>query len=401
MSNLYTNSRLYWVGEPPGGRFQGLHPLNHLIGGFIIGLFMCLTLHIWATIGALYAPLLSWVLAGIAVVVILGEIKGKHRSCQIVPEKGIGYIVGLSRCTPLIYSDYPSEPWFMDSLGVIRTPPPITWPLLKPTRTSPASCGTTDKASELILALAVAILANTAGLICSSEFISGMRGWLGSGSFPISRNLEISLLRFCGQMRGTLHTRSAMTSHNVYEDLFVPGKCFPQLANPPIYKLHYLCHVNSQKLFRLHISDQHLTPIVLNPHYTLHTYSQQGLQKINKTNTSSHTTGPVSGLLDSITHQDTQSTASYYSDYYTATGRSHRERNKSTHCPTSPESDNVAIGNDLTYPPLVISKASTSPRNSPKQPWVPCKVPHRAAISLKSLTTLSTRIVFLARYLTP
>jgi len=98
---------------------------------------------------------------------------------------------------------------------------------------------TTSDPSKLILSLAVAALANTASLICGSESVSGV---LRSScfSFSILRNLELPLSWFRGQMRGTLRASSAVTSHSVYEDIFVFGKCFPQLANPPIRKLHYL-----------------------------------------------------------------------------------------------------------------------------------------------------------------
>ena len=97
----------------------------------------------------------------------------------------------------------------------------------------------TSYASKLISALAVAILANTASLICGFESVSSVQGLFFCG-FIILRNLELPLSQFRGHMRGTLCASSAMTSHGVYEDLFVSGKCFPQLANPPIRKLHYL-----------------------------------------------------------------------------------------------------------------------------------------------------------------
>ncbi|PWW73098.1 hypothetical protein C7212DRAFT_366000 [Tuber magnatum] len=91
----------------------------------------------------------------------------------------------------------------------------------------------------VIFSRAVAILANTASLICSTEEMSGIQGWVGSGVFAVLRNLELLLSWFRGQMRGTLRLGSAMTSHSVYEVIFVSGICYPQLANPPICKLHH------------------------------------------------------------------------------------------------------------------------------------------------------------------
>lgn len=227
----------------------------------------------------------------------------------------------------------------------------------------------TSNASKLIFSLAVAILANTASLICGSESVSSVQGLFIFG-FIILRNLELPLSQFCGHMRGTLRASSAMTSHGVYEDLFVSGKCFPQLANPPIRMLHHLnlC--------------QHLTTIN-NIHSHSHIIPPQG----------------TPAILESTTLQDTQNTTFTNIDHHTAASKSCSGRNR--HCPTPSHSDNAAIGCNLpTYHPLATT-VFTSLQTLSGRPWLPCGAPHLPPISVISSTTLSTKIASLATYLTP
>jgi len=107
-------------------------------------------------------------------------------------------------------------------------------------------------------------------------------------------------------------------------------------------------------------------------------------------------------VLDLVTLQDTQNTASTNTNSPPAASKSCCWRKKSTHCQTAPHNHSKTIGSNLLiHPALAIPKASTSPQNSPKQPWVPHRTPHLSSISMLCSTTILTKIVSLMKYLTP
>ena len=77
-------------------------------------------------------------------------------------------------------------------------------------------------------------------LVCGPGSVLCVSRLSESRRYSILRNLTLSLPPLHKRRRGPLHPSAAMPSQTVHEDLFVPGKCFPQLANPPLSKLHYL-----------------------------------------------------------------------------------------------------------------------------------------------------------------
>ncbi|KAG0133630.1 hypothetical protein HOY82DRAFT_538029 [Tuber indicum] len=250
------NSGLYWIGDPPGARLppvvhprrafteQGAQPtgpeftevsaFNLLFGGMKFVLLMHFLIYLLAAIGIIPALMLFWIF-GPAMVLISEEI------CDLDKARTANMKIPNRPSTQAIRRILLRHPWvsrLVDSLNRIRLPP-FAGRLLEYVQASRICSGTIFTDSELMNALAVATLANTASMIISFDTMSGIQGWLGLGLFSLQRNLELPLSWFRGQMRGTLRASSAMASHSVYEDLFVSGICFPQLANPPICKLHY------------------------------------------------------------------------------------------------------------------------------------------------------------------
>lgn len=253
------NSGLYWIGDPPGARLppvvhpgrafteQGAQPtgpeftevsaFNLLFGGMKFVLLMYFIIYLLVAIGII--PALFRIFRP-AILFISEEIcdldKARTANMKILNRHS-------TEAIRRILLKYPSDSRLVDSLNRIRLPP-FAGRLLEYVQASRICSGTIFTDSGLMNALAVATLANTASMIIRFDVMSGIQGWLGLGLFSLLRNLELPLSWFRGQMRGTLRASSAMASHSVYEDLFVSGICFPQLANPPIYKLHHKIHVH-------------------------------------------------------------------------------------------------------------------------------------------------------------